>query len=251
MTKRKKQIKIIAHRGASMIAPENTIASFRKALQLGAKAIELDVHFSKDGHLVVHHDYLLGHPDNGKGLIYKKDWKQIKNVDAGTWFSSEFKGEKIPSLEDVFREFGGDFEYEIELKGTTLKFLNEVFDLVRQYGLSKNIEFTSPHLPILMQVKELSRNAKIGIFFSVFPKWMGQELGEKIIVDTMSLMKAEVAHLPREILKSALVNSLHKAGFLVHAADCNSQDEIKTAISLGCDQFSTNDLELAQKIISA
>lgn len=248
MKKTDKMIKIVAHRGTPTLAPENTLISFRKAAQLGAKAIEFDVHLSRDGQLVVHHDYSLGHPDNGSGLIYEKDWKQIQKVDAGAWFSSEFTGEKIPSLEDIFREFGKDLEYEIELKGTTIEFLDKVIRLVEKYGLNKNIEFTSPHLPLLSQLKRMEQGAKIGIFLTVFPKWMDRKLGGKIIVDMMALMQAQVAHLPKEILTSSLINSLHKAGFLVHAADCNTPDEIKTAISLGCDQLSTNHFELAKKI---
>lgn len=250
MNKWKKNVKIVAHRGASSIAPENTMSSFRKAFQLGARAIELDVHFSKDGRLVVHHDYSLGHPDNGTGLIHESNWQQIQSVDAGSWFSPEFKGERIPDLEEVFREFSSDFDYEIELKGTTIEFLNKIISLVMKYGVDKNVEFTSPHLPILLQLKKMRLNAKVGVFFSAFPEWMDQRLGEKIVVDTMILMESQTAHLSKKILTNTLVNALHAAGFEVHAADCNSSVEIKSAISLRCDQLSTNNFELAQKIVN-
>ena len=93
---------IIGHRGAAGEAPENTLASFALALEQGAQAIELDVHVTKDGEIVVCHDETLDRTTNGSGLICDQNWKDIQMLDAGAWFSEKFKGERIPLLSEVF-----------------------------------------------------------------------------------------------------------------------------------------------------
>ena len=92
---------IIAHRGASNQAPENTIPAFQRALELGAGGIELDVHMSADGYLMVIHDETVDRTSNGKGLVKGKTLAELKSLDFGSWFSEEFSDEKIPELEEV------------------------------------------------------------------------------------------------------------------------------------------------------
>ena len=92
---------IIAHRGASGYAPENTLASMELAIKLGCDAIELDIHLTKDQQIVVCHDFTVDRTTNGRGEIENLTLEDIKKLDAGSWFSDEFKGEKIPTLEEV------------------------------------------------------------------------------------------------------------------------------------------------------
>lgn len=251
MIKKNKKLKIVAHRGASSLAPENTLAAFRKAKEINAKAIELDVHLSADGYLIVHHDYYLGHPDNGSGLIREKSLAEIQKADAGNWFGSTYAQEKIPTLNEVFEEFGNYFEYELELKDTTRGFLDKILKLADQHNIIHHIEFTSPHMALLSKLRQLRQDIKIGVFFTDYPQWMSRELGESIILDTMRLMTANVAHLPSAIITKQLVSSLHSANFLVHVANCNTAKEIKLAIELNCDQLSTNEYILATKILNS
>ena len=89
-------------------------------MDCGADRIELDVHFSKDERLMVHHDYYLGSTDDGKGLIFDHDLDYLKSLDAGDWFSPKFSGERIPLLDEVFQKVGDKVEYEIQLKGLLL-----------------------------------------------------------------------------------------------------------------------------------
>jgi glycerophosphoryl diester phosphodiesterase len=92
---------IVAHRGASGSAPENTMAAFRKAVKAGAGMIELDVRLTKDFHIVVHHDRSVKRTTNGKGNIWELTLPQIRSLDAGTWFSDTFERERIPTLREV------------------------------------------------------------------------------------------------------------------------------------------------------
>jgi glycerophosphoryl diester phosphodiesterase len=241
-------MKIIAHRGASNVAPENTMAAFKKAYELGARAVELDVHLSQDGKLIVHHDYALGRPDTGKGLIINSEWEYISSLDAGKWFSEAYAGEKIPLLNEVFFAFGSSVEYELELKGTSDECIQKVLDLAKSMGVFNQIEFTSPHLAVLHRLKELEPEARIGIFFSSYPDWLDAKLGEKIILDTMRLSHASVAHLPLAIITGEFVSRLQQSGFTVHAADCNEPTEMKKADECGCDQLSTNCIQEALQL---
>ena len=88
----------IAHRGASAYTPENTFAAFDKALALGVDNVEFDVHFSADGHIVVIHDDTLDRTTNGSGPVTDQTLDRLRSLDAGEWFSAEFKGQSIPTL---------------------------------------------------------------------------------------------------------------------------------------------------------
>lgn len=107
---------IIAHRGASAYAPENTMASFIKATNMGADVVELDVHLSKDGEVVVIHDATLDRTTDGYGPVHLRTFQELRQLDAGEWFGPEFKGQAIPSLSEVLDSLAGKVSLLIELK---------------------------------------------------------------------------------------------------------------------------------------
>lgn len=111
-----KKTLIIAHRGASGIAPENTLAAFEKALEAGADVIEIDVHQTRDSVILVMHDEKLDRTTNMTGLIKNFNWEAIKNADAGGWFDSAYAGEKIPMLAEVITLVEGKARLLIEIK---------------------------------------------------------------------------------------------------------------------------------------
>src|SRR5690625_6609337 len=109
---------IIAHRGASGNAPENTLAAFQLAVEEGADGIELDVHLSKDGELVVIHDDTLDRTTNGTGRVQDKDLDELKTYDAGSWFDSKFASERIPLLQEVIDILPDDVFLNVEIKNS-------------------------------------------------------------------------------------------------------------------------------------
>ncbi len=111
-------IDVIAHRGASAYAPENTMVSFRKAMELKADWFELDVHLTADNKLAIIHDDELKRVTGAEGKVTQKKWDEIKNLDAGSWFSSEYKGERIPLLEDTLKLAKNKIGVYIELKSS-------------------------------------------------------------------------------------------------------------------------------------
>jgi glycerophosphoryl diester phosphodiesterase len=122
--KKLKKISIIAHRGASGNAPENTLAAFKLALENHVDFIEIDVHLSKDSVPVVIHDNTLNRTTNGKGLVFEHELKQLKKLDAGSWFSKTHQGEKIPTLEEVINLTKGKCKLLIEIKHGSNRYPN-------------------------------------------------------------------------------------------------------------------------------
>lgn len=243
-----KKLMIVAHRGASAMAPENTLAAFRQAVELGTDTVEFDVFATSDNHLIVHHDYYLERTTNGKGSIETYTLAQLKKFDAGSWFSPEFRGENIPTLEEVL-DFGkGKCRFEIELKSTSERFLNNVINTIEKFNLKNEVEFTSSHQPLLARLKQLIPNFMVGVFFSPRPDWMEPVVWNKQTVDYLTLLNAKVAHIPQSSVDSTIVKMLHKSGYRIHAADCDFRNEMKRMIKLGVDQFSTREVELAIRV---
>lgn len=112
---------VIAHRGASGHAPENTLAAFHKAAELGARFIETDLRLSRDLHIIAMHDATLERTTNGRGAVHDRTLAELGELDAGSWFAAEFSGERIPTLEEIFefsRQTDIGFYLEIKSQGT-------------------------------------------------------------------------------------------------------------------------------------
>jgi glycerophosphoryl diester phosphodiesterase len=108
---------VIGHRGASGHAPENTLAAFRKAVALGATFIETDLQLSRDAHFVAIHDDTVNRTTNGRGPVHDLTLAELRQLDAGSWFGSQFSGERVPTLEEIL-EFSkkNDAVFYLELK---------------------------------------------------------------------------------------------------------------------------------------
>ena len=240
---------VIAHRGDTAAAPENTLAAFAAAIDAGADGIELDVHPSRDGALAVHHDHYLDRTTSGAGLVSDHTLAELRALDAGAWFDEVFAGETIPTLEDVLSLAAGLVRLEIELKGTTLSFLERVLDTLRAADAVASVELTTPHRPLLGHMHCREPSIPTGMFFEPWPDWMGPELGQRQVMDLMSLAGASVAHLPIELIDVAFVGRLHDAGLRVHGANLNETSAIERAIECGVDQFTTARLDLALRVL--
>ena len=107
---------VFGHRGSMAYAPMNTLAAFELAYQQGAAGIELDVHRSKDGYPVIVHNFTLDETTNGNGAVSDKSLAELKTLDAGSWYSNDFAGEQIPSLDEVFESLGKKLLINIEIK---------------------------------------------------------------------------------------------------------------------------------------
>ena len=106
-----------AHRGGAAYAPENTLASFAEGLRRGADMLELDIHLSRDGELIVLHDHDLTRTTDGRGYVHQRTVADLQRLDAGSWFDPRFAGERIPTLEEVIAFVARRAYLTIEVKG--------------------------------------------------------------------------------------------------------------------------------------
>jgi glycerophosphoryl diester phosphodiesterase len=117
----KKTLEIVVHRGANKLAPENTMAATQKCIELGVEYVEIDVRESKDGILYILHDKTLDRTTNGSGPISEMHSTQIDQLDAGSWFSEDYKGERVPRLESYMNEIKGKVKIYFDVKSCDLK----------------------------------------------------------------------------------------------------------------------------------
>lgn len=150
---------IVAHRGASGSAPENTLASFQKAMEVGAHLIEMDVQATADGIPIVFHDKGISRTTNGVGLASRLKYDDLRQYDSGFWFGNEFKGEHIPSLEEVLNFLSDKILLNIELKnlGPQPKIiLKDIFNLLEKYNFSDKVVISSFYYNQLQLAKNIN-----------------------------------------------------------------------------------------------
>ena len=163
--------KIFAHRGSKATHPENTLASFKEAVRVGSDGIELDVHLTKDGHLVVIHDETVDRTTNGTGEIRNLTLAEIKAMDAGSWFHNKYAGEKIPTLEEVLlllTELGFNGQLNIELKTDVIQYkglVEKCLALQSAKDWPFAIVYSSFNPYTLVELKEANPSQEIGLLF--------------------------------------------------------------------------------------
>lgn len=163
--------KIIAHRGSKGTHPENTLEAFREAVRVGSDGIELDIHLSLDNELIVIHDESVERTTNGKGNVQNLTLTELKQLDAGSWYSPEFSHCCIPTLQEVFNLLE-EVDYQglvnIELKTDNYSYpgiVEKVWAFVTEKDWSFSVEYSSFNYETLVQLKEVDPTCKIALLF--------------------------------------------------------------------------------------
>ena len=163
-------MELFAHRGYSSKYPENTMISFRSAMNYAIDGIELDVHMTKDGHVVVIHDEKVNRTTNGKGYVKDMTLEEIRDLDAGSKFNPLFKGEKIPLLEEVMKLLEPtNLKLNIELKSDVFPYYGmdmEVLKLVEKYGMQHRTIISSFDHETLIRIAEVAPRIETAPLFS-------------------------------------------------------------------------------------
>ncbi|HKZ05967.1 MAG TPA: glycerophosphodiester phosphodiesterase family protein [Methylomirabilota bacterium] len=157
---------VIAHRGASAVAPEHTIAAFERALELGADGLQLDVHLSRDDQPVVIHDYTLERTTDGAGAVRALTVRELKRLDAGRWFGGGFEGQRLQTLQEVLERFRERTRFWIELRGGSALYpgLEErVVGLLEVYDVLARSLVQSDDVGALRMMRSLSRDIRLGM----------------------------------------------------------------------------------------
>jgi glycerophosphoryl diester phosphodiesterase len=163
---------VIAHRGASGAAPENTIAAFERAIADGADAIELDVHLSRDDHPVVIHDGTLERTTDGSGSVRAHTMRELKRLDAGAWRGRAFAGQRLQTLQEVLERFRGRTRFWIELKGGSDLYPDieeRIVGLLEVYDVIDGSLVQSFDLAALARLRAFSREIILGALLDRAP----------------------------------------------------------------------------------
>lgn len=140
-------MKIFAHRGSSGTHPENTLAAFRAAAALPIDGVEIDVHLTKDGEVVVIHDEKINRTTNGKGYVKDMTLEELQQYDAGSWFSEEWGGERVPTLDEVLDIYEGtSHRLNIEIKSDIFPYdglVEKVLTIANNRGMADRLLLSS------------------------------------------------------------------------------------------------------------
>lgn len=232
---------VMAHRGLSADAPENTLYAFSDAISVGADFIELDVQQTRDGVLVVMHDSNLKRTTGVNKDIWDVDYADIQNLDAGSWFDPAYANARIPTLEETLQFVDKRAKLNIEIKPTkhgsdTLE--QDVAELITQYQYTDACYVTSFSYGSLKKIKEANPEIRTGYLMSVA---YGQ---------FYSLKYADAFSLNKVFVTSQVVNAAHQQGKQIFAWTVNSMSEVRSLCNLHVDSIITDDPVMVQNVIS-
>jgi len=222
---------IIAHRGASSYAPENTIAAFDLALQMGARHLELAVHLTCDDYLIVIHDDTLDRTTNGTGPVADQALAALQALDAGAWFGEAFVGARIPTLAEVLTRYQGRAHLHIELKGHTAHLPQRTVDLVHTHGMAQHVTFTSFQHAHLQTMRVYAPELPTG--------WLVGEIGHAVIAQAQALGCAQLCP-HASLVTPGLVQHLHAEGFIVRAWGVANDALMRQVVDAGADGMTVN-----------
>ncbi|CAG0988163.1 glycerophosphoryl diester phosphodiesterase [Myxococcaceae bacterium] len=219
---------VIAHRGASAYRPENTLPAYDLAVEQRADMIEIDLHRTRDGAIVVTHDEDLA-GIGGRGEIADASLEQVRELDAGG-------GERVPLLEEVLDRYGERIPFNLEIKrGTRADYEGLerlVLDAVVRRGLLAGMLFSSFYDPVLARLRALAPEARIGLLVSAkFP--------HRAVERALSL-GAEALHPEDSVVTRSLVRDAHDAGLSVYVFTVDDPGEMRRMLDLGVDGLFTN-----------
>lgn len=217
----------IGHRGAAALAPENTLASFRKAVELGVDGVEFDVQRTRDGALVVIHDEAVDRTTNGKGPVAAFTLEELRRLDAGSWKGDAFAGARVPTLEDVIRTVPAPVALFVELKDPSRYpgIEREVIAALRRAAVLERSGISSFDHASLARVREADREVRLGFLYDRHPDPVG----------AAGALAAAAVHPPFQAVDGELVARAHDAGLAVLTWTVNEPADIARARALGVD----------------
>ncbi|MBN1396719.1 MAG: hypothetical protein JXA06_01680 [Bacteroidetes bacterium] len=239
-----KQPYIVAHRGISAKAPENTLASFEQAAGVaGIDMIELDVRLSKDEEVIVLHDRTLQRTSTGNGLARNYTIEEIRRFDAGSWFHPMYSDQRIPTLHEVFRQIGSRIWVDVEIKSDWLHrepqgLLEEkVLDVIQKCGMEDRVMVSSFDHRILANLKKVKPALITGVLYNLtrdffqLPSVLAEQVGASVFVCAK-----------REITRR-MIDDAHNHNLAVYVYTLNSVQDARRMRAYGVDGILSNNAD--------
>jgi glycerophosphoryl diester phosphodiesterase len=217
-----KEMIVTSHRGAGFLEPENTLRAIRRAIDLGADQVEIDVHLTQDGHLVLMHDATVDRTTNGTGTVAELTLTAIRQLDAG-------QGERVPTLEEVLALTDGKITPQIELKGPGVG--SAVIKTLHSLRCTEKVILTSFLHQQLAEARQLDPDIHTGALWGRLP--------ENVVLQAERL-GVQALHLWHQFITPEIVTDAHARGLLVRAWNANKEEEMQRLIDLGVDAIGSD-----------
>ncbi|MDC7954976.1 glycerophosphodiester phosphodiesterase [Fusobacterium simiae] len=239
-------MKIFAHRGASGYAPENTLTAIKKAIEMKADGIEIDIQLTKDGKIVVMHDWKVDRTTTGRGYVYELDFKYIRSLDAGQWYTKDFIGEVVPTLEEVLDILPNDMILNIEIKDIARKHSNieeKMLEVLKKYPEKfDNVIVSSFHHDKIRKLQELEPKLKLALLtdseFIEIEKYL-----------STNGLNSYSYHPEINLISKETVEILHKNGVKVFVWSVNKEEDLDYLVKIGVDGVITNYPDIMKELL--
>jgi len=238
---------VIAHRGSSAYAPENTLAAFQLAAEQEADAIELDVDLTRDGHVIVMHDATIDRTTDGHGRVTDLTLEEIRQADAGAWRSAEFKGERVPLLEEVFEAVGQRLLINGEIKDMSLRGSGleaQVAALIAKHDLIDRVIISSFNPFALRRAQRSAARLACGLLIAPDQPFF---LRDAWLAPLIPHLDARHPHYSQ--VNKAVVDQLHAQGLVVNTWTVNQAGAIHAVRQAGVDGIIGDDPVLIRETL--
>jgi glycerophosphoryl diester phosphodiesterase len=250
--------RLFAHRGASGVAPENTMVAFRAGIAAGATYLELDVHATRDGRIVVLHDATLDRTTDASGAVKDRDWDVVAQVDAGARFVDSAgaapyarQSVRVPLLEEVLSEFPY-VPLNVEVKQSTPPIVADVVGLVNRFRAADRVLLAAESQEIMDDIRRIYAGPTGSSADEVL------EFYRRSLADDMDGYRPPGAALqvpPRhegvEVVTAQFVADAHRSGVEVHVWTINEPDEMRRLLGLGVDGIMSDFPALAAEVMAS
>lgn len=236
--------KILGHRGAMGLAPENTLPSFRKAIEASADGVEFDVQLSADGVPVVIHDEKVDRTTDGRGKVNELSVRELEKLDAGRFFSDKFVETRLPLLKEVLEVIQGMDIINLELKNGNVRYEGmeeKVIEMTREFGVFDKTVFSSFNHYSLKKLKEIEPAARTGVLYmaGIYQPWeYARKLG------------AEAIHPYYAAVVPDIVEECHKQEMAVNVFGVNESETIRKLLMMNVDAIITDYPGRAREILN-
>jgi glycerophosphoryl diester phosphodiesterase len=222
---------VIAHRGASGTCPENTLVAFARAATLGAHMVELDVQLTRDGEVVVIHDWTLERTTDGTGAVSERTLADIRGLDAGAWFGPAFRGARVPTLAEVLARI--ELPINVELKPVGDDGLEaRALAVVEAAGALARVVFSSFDEAALARLRARSSRATLAVLREAGPVTEAVACAERV--------GARALHLRKDAATADAVRVSARAGLPVRAWTVNERGEMDRLVAAGVEGVFTD-----------
>ncbi len=252
-------VELVAHRGGAALAPENTLAAFQNALTFGVDAVEMDVHLTRDGEVVVFHDNVLDNKTDGHGNIADATWAELQTLNAAATYPNGWS-ERLPisTLAQVIQALKGKARMQIEIKfmernGHHSRYPQieaRVVDIVRDAGVLDEVLIISYDWGCLTTIKTLEPRLLVGTIvapesLAILP--IPNQMTPFALIQTIQNLQADYLNIDRNLVTKYLVDTAHASGLKVGVWTVNEPDTMQRLAALGVDSITSDRPDLLAK----